>query len=276
MFAGDRQAAEFARGASGGLVACRIRYFHRTDSTNVRARRLRELGWPEGTLVVAEHQTAGRGRLRRKWFCPEGAGILVSVVVPSDLPHGTASAGKPTARERGAATAWLTAAGALAMSEAVELAAGVRLSVEWPNDIVARDPGAASGYRKLGGVLVESSRRVTVLGAGLNVDVGADEFPEDLRARAGSLRSVFGVVADRRNILADFVRGLEIRLADGRPLADEMRSRSATLGRTVALAEGAPGREGLAVGFDEDMRLVVELPGGERESVARIAGPTGA
>jgi BirA family biotin operon repressor/biotin-[acetyl-CoA-carboxylase] ligase len=236
-------------------------------------------------VVVAEEQAAGRGRLGSRWACPPRAGLLVSVVLP--YPGGV----KAT---------WLTAAGALALADAVEEAEGpgpvrparpvqlmqrMQLMIEWPNDIVAADPGVPAGRRKVGGILVEARppgaglTPTAVLGAGLNVDIKEEEFPPELRAEAGSLVSVFGASPDRREILGRFLVALESRvgwltegLAEGRDgLADELRARSFTLGREVELPAEAPGREarlGRAVGFDDEMRLVVELPGGATEAVA--------
>jgi len=271
LFASEGEAREFVGRLGTAWVGARLRYFETTDSTNTRARRLADLGWPEGTVVVAEEQTAGHGRLGRRWICPARSGLLVSVVLPQP--------------KRVSAT-WLTAAGALALAEAVE--AGLEgaerrppPTVEWPNDLVAPDPLVPSGRRKIGGILVEARPPekglppTAVLGAGLNVDVLVDEFPSELRTETGSLISVFGAAQARREILGRFLLGLEARidgLAEGSSaLADELRKRSFTLGRDVDLPPSVPGedaRRGRAVGFDNDMRLVVELPGGATEAVA--------
>lgn len=273
LFPSEREAREFAAGAGGSWVGARLRYFETTDSTSTRARRLADLGWPAGTVVVADEQTAGRGRMGSRWTCPARAGLLVSVVLP---------------RPEGVSPTWLTAAGALAMAEAArdairdEASAASGPMIEWPNDIVAADPAAPGGRRKLGGVIVEArpppedglAARL-VLGAGLNVDVRGDEFPPELRAGAASLASAFGASPDRRKILGRFIIELESRvdgLAGGLAgLKDELRARSFTLGREVDLPGAGPGREartGRAVGFDDEMRLVVELPGGETETMA--------
>lgn len=289
LFTSEREAREFAAGSGATWVGARLRYFETTDSTNIRARRLADLGWPEGTVVVADRQTAGHGRLGSPWVCPARAGLLVSVVLPLPVD---------------ASMTWLTAAGALALADAVEEAGGpgvLRLMIEWPNDMVVPDPRAPGGRRKLGGILVETRSPearspgagpppAVVLGAGLNVDIREEEFPPELRAEAGSLRSVCGASPDRREILGRFLVALESRveklteeLAEGLPglavLADELRERSFTLGREVELPAAAPGLEarlGRAVGFDDEMRLVVELPGGATETMAfRASAPQG-
>jgi len=272
LFASEGEAREFVGRLGAAWVGARLRYFETTDSTNTRARRLADLGWPEGTVVVAEEQTAGHGRLGRQWICPARAGLLVSVVLP---------------QPRTVSATWLTAAGVLALADAVETAgrpgsAGhARPMVEWPNDLVAPDPLVPSGRRKIGGILVESRPpgaglpSTAVLGGGLNVDMLEEEFPPELRTEAGSLLSVFGAAPQRREILGRFLLGLETRieeLAGGvAATEEELRRRSFTLGRDVELPPSAPGedaRRGRAVGFDNDMRLVVELAGGVTEVVA--------
>ncbi len=266
LFESEREAREFASGAGGAWVGARLRYFVTTDSTSTRARRLADLGWPAGTVVVADEQTAGRGRMGSPWTCPARAGLLVSVV----LPHPDEVS--PT---------WLTAAGALALAEAAQPGHSHGPMIEWPNDIVAPDPSAPGGRRKLGGVIVEARPPgdglppTVVLGAGLNVDIREDEFPPELRAEAASLASAFGASPDRREILGRFIVALESHvegLGEGLAgLMNELRARSFTLGREVELPDAGQGREvktGRAVGFDDEMRLVVELAGGATETMA--------
>jgi len=217
IFADERAAREFAGSSGARRVGARLRYFESVDSTNARARRLAELGWPEGTVVLAEYQTDGRGRLGRSWVCPPRAGLLVSVILAREGRGLRPLSGDATSG--GSAPAWLTAAGALGMIEAVEqtgaagrsgsaraaltgaagrsgsaraaLTGAGGLLVEWPNDIVAPDEAAPLGRRKVGGVLVEArgASQVVILGVGLNVDVRAEEFPPELRAGAGSVRA---------------------------------------------------------------------------------------
>ena len=260
LFDDEGSAREFVRAAGGRWVGARLRYFDEVDSANSRARRLADLGWPVGTAVLAEHQTEGRGKLRRRWFCPPCAGLLVSVLVPAAAPGGPD-------------VAWLTAAGALAMAAAVEAACGIGLRVDWPNDLVVADPTGPSGHRKVGGVLVETRQgaEAAVLGVGLNVDVRADEFQADLRLTAGSLRSVFGRRFDRLEILGRFLPELERRIDDPDGLGNELRTMSFTLGREVAVEAVPAPRRGTAVGFDERMRLLVEFPDGAREAVTALA-----
>jgi BirA family biotin operon repressor/biotin-[acetyl-CoA-carboxylase] ligase len=264
LFRDEDEGREYLRAAGTARMGSRLRYFNEVDSTNARARRLVALDWPLGTVVVAEHQTRGRGRLGRSWACPERAGLLTSVVVPArPLEHGRPEVLSP----------WLTAAGVLAMVSAIDEVCGGGLSIEWPNDIVARDGDDSRRLRKVGGVLVETSANpdMAVLGVGLNVDVDEGEFPPELRETAASLLTVFGAPVDRKTILKAFLLSLEARIGDPSSLADELRERSATIGREYQINS----LQGTAVGIDDQMRLVVEFPDGRLDAVTfRTAGET--
>jgi BirA family biotin operon repressor/biotin-[acetyl-CoA-carboxylase] ligase len=141
------------------------------DSTNDVLRRLAASGAAEGTVVLAEQQTAGRGRLGRSWFSPAGLGLYVSLLLrPTEPP--------------GEATRW-TVAAAVAAARACRSVASCPVCIAWPNDLVL-------GSRKLGGILAELrvARRSQelLIGTGINVLHAVDELPPELRARATSLR----------------------------------------------------------------------------------------
>jgi len=254
LFADEDEARSFVVDAGLGWLGARLRYFETADSTNSRARRLATLDWPTGTVVLAEHQTAGRGRLGRRWVCPARAGLLVSALVPS------------VCDERGGALSpWLTAAGALAMVAAIERVCARNAKIEWPNDIVVEHADAPHDLRKVGGVLVEptTSPDVAVLGVGLNVDVTPDEFPAELRAVASSLVGAFDAPVDRRALFGAFLRELESRLDRPEELGDELRRRTATVGRQLE----TDSLRGTAVAIDDKMRLVIESPDGTRDTL---------
>ncbi|HHV61505.1 MAG TPA: biotin--[acetyl-CoA-carboxylase] ligase [Firmicutes bacterium] len=148
----------------------RIIHLDEVDSTNLFARKLAERGEPEGTCVVAKRQTAGRGRMKRVWFSPEG-GLWFSVIL------------RPCVEAR--YTGQIGLIGALAVARVVRKIAGIDARVKWPNDVVVKG-------RKLCGVLAEA--RITgdrieyvILGVGLNLYIGRDELPEELRDRATSV-----------------------------------------------------------------------------------------
>lgn len=153
----------------GRRVGGAIRYVRSTSSTNDLARAWLDADGPDGLAVLAEEQTAGRGRRGRPWSSPPGLGLYLSVGLRPDLP--------------GEATHWLTFLGSVAAAEALR-AQGLGVEIRWPNDLDA-------GGRKLGGVLAETrleGGRVTsaVLGIGLNLRQGPADFPPDWSGEATS------------------------------------------------------------------------------------------
>jgi biotin-[acetyl-CoA-carboxylase] ligase BirA-like protein len=206
---------------------------------------------PEGTVLVAEHQVAGRGRLDRVWTSPPRAGLTVSVLLRPDVP----------AARRG----WLPLLTGVALAEAVGESTGVLASVKWPNDLLARDG------RKLAGILAESSGKAVVVGTGLNVTTTAAELPDT----GTSLAEVTGGTVDRAPVLLAFLRALEQRYLRwvehlGDPvssgLATDYLRWSSTVGADVRveMPDGSV-LEGLAEAVDWDGRLVVRTPAGTVE-----------
>jgi BirA family transcriptional regulator, biotin operon repressor / biotin---[acetyl-CoA-carboxylase] ligase len=206
---------------------------------------------PEGAVLVAEHQVAGRGRLDRVWTSPPRAGLTVSFLLRPDVP----------AARRG----WLPLLTGVALAEAVGEVTGVRASLKWPNDLLALDG------RKLAGILAESSGTAVVVGVGLNVSTTADELPDT----GTSLSGVTGATVDRAPVLLGFLRAVERRYrrwtaALGDPvssgLAADYLAWSSTVGSevVVSLPDGAT-LEGTARAVDWDGRLVVATPEGQVE-----------
>jgi BirA family transcriptional regulator, biotin operon repressor / biotin---[acetyl-CoA-carboxylase] ligase len=198
-------------------------HFRRIDSTNERARRLAALGAPHGTLVTAAEQSAGRGRQGRTWSVPPGRALLCSLVIrdpPRLLP--------------------------LAAGVAVAELAGTEAMIKWPNDVLL-------AARKVAGILLEGrpQERWAVLGIGINVAVRSDDFPPELRERAGTL----GLAPDAiEPTLERLLERLQHWIpADPRSVLEALRSRDLLLDKPVRWA----GAEGRAAGIDEDGRLLV-------------------
>ncbi len=159
-----------------------------TDSTNSRAMELAERGAPHGTVVVADAQTGGRGRLGRRWISPPGRNIYVSVLLRPDLPNAEAPR--------------LSLVAGIALADATE-GEDVPGSLKWPNDLYL-------GERKAGGILAEMASggdrvRHVVIGVGINVNLGEDEIPEEIRGKATSLRIHAGREFPREALLASFL-----------------------------------------------------------------------
>ena len=185
-----------------GPIGQRLHWFTTTGSTNDVAARLADGGAPEGTVVVAEAQTSGRGRHGRVWFSPQGAGLYVSVIFRPSGESAIAGAENPMAL--------LTIASGAAVAEAVRAATGLPAEIKWPNDVMI-------GRRKLAGILAESSAQAggapfVVLGIGINLQPAA--YPPELAARATSIEAESGRQADRAQVLAEILARLAERYAD--------------------------------------------------------------
>jgi BirA family biotin operon repressor/biotin-[acetyl-CoA-carboxylase] ligase len=166
-----------------GRLRFDVRVFPRLASTNTTARELAAAGAPEGTVVVAEEQTAGRGRQGREWSSPAGAGLYCSILVRPDAPPAAAQS--------------LTFAAAIAVAEALGGLGVADVEIKWPNDVLARG-------RKLSGILTEASfleGRVEWAVVGVGVNLKAEAVPEALRGRATSLEQE-GVAAAALDVLA--------------------------------------------------------------------------
>jgi BirA family transcriptional regulator, biotin operon repressor / biotin---[acetyl-CoA-carboxylase] ligase len=220
-------------------------HYRSTDSTNERARELAAAGAPHGTVVTADRQSAGRGRQGRPWSAPPRSSVLMSLVV-RDLHEGHGL---------------LPLAAAVAACEATESVAPVECAIKWPNDVWI-------GRRKLAGILIEGRAQEgwAVVGIGLNVATAREEFPEELRDTATSLRIERGSPPEVEVVLSALVEALDRRLGD-RPeeVIAAWRSRDALRGERVRWRGG----EGTAAGIDAAGALLVETEAG---TVALDAG----
>ena len=178
----------------------RLHWLESTGSTNDVAARLAESGAEEGTIVVADMQTAGRGRHGRVWFSPAGAGLYASIIIrPAQAMAG---------EERPAAL--LTLAAGVAIAEAVRAVTGLPARIKWPNDVLV-------GPRKLAGILAEAAMQGgtlqhIVLGFGVNLRAAA--YPPELSGRTTSIEAETNRPAERGLMLAEIVAALGDRCAD--------------------------------------------------------------
>ena len=226
-----------------------VRRYPEVDSTNRVAADLARAGAPDGVVVVADHQTAGRGRRGRSWLAPPGSSLLVSMLL------------RPPASPGGGPPALTTVACSLAASDAVDDLAGFRPALRWPNDLYARG-------RKLGGVLAEVvDGGAVVLGLGLNLRWPSGA-PEPLAGSAVTTEEVAGRGVDRDDLLAAFLVHLEARdgaLASNggrQEILTNYRDRCETLGHAVrVILPGGRTRAGVAVDVDDSGRLVVDSDG---------------
>jgi BirA family transcriptional regulator, biotin operon repressor / biotin---[acetyl-CoA-carboxylase] ligase len=217
-----------------------------TGSTNADLLEQARAGAAEGVVLVAEEQTAGRGRLGRTWSAPAGAALTFSVLLrPSDVPP--------------ARLGWLPLLTGVAVATAVRAQAGVPASLKWPNDVLV-------GERKLAGILAEAHGDAVVVGVGLNVTLRPAELPVPA---ATSLLIEGAASTDRTSLLAAILTGLAQRYRTWRadPDAPGLRADylrwSATVGREVrAELPGGAVLTGTAADVDDAGRLVLRTPGG--------------
>jgi BirA family biotin operon repressor/biotin-[acetyl-CoA-carboxylase] ligase len=228
-----------------------IRWLDEVDSTNTYVREQARRGVPEGLVVVADHQTAGRGRLDRRWESPAGANLLASVLL------------RPACDV--ADVHLCTAAVALAGADACRDLAGLEPDLKWPNDLLV-------GEAKVAGVLAEAEFEgrelaAVIVGIGINVawpgPAGAGgACLDDLRLTAQPV--------DRRQLLERLLAALAPRRAlldeatGRRALAEELRGRCATLGRAVRVSLAGEELTGTASGIDDAGQLLVETVEGTR------------
>ncbi|MET9603683.1 biotin--[acetyl-CoA-carboxylase] ligase [Streptomyces sp. NPDC006512] len=229
-----------------------------TGSTNTDLA-ARAAALPEGAVLVAEEQTAGRGRLDRSWTAPARSGLFFSVLLKP---------GPAVPEER---WGWLTLLAGVATAAGLSRAAGVDTALKWPNDLLVTVDG---DERKTGGILAERVADGVVVGIGLNVTLTEDELPVPA---AGSLLLAKASATDRDPLLKSVLRSLEQwygnwREAGGDPgasgLQEAYAAGCATLGKHVrADLPGGRALTGTAEAVDADGRLVIRTADGEREAV---------
>jgi BirA family transcriptional regulator, biotin operon repressor / biotin---[acetyl-CoA-carboxylase] ligase len=244
----------------------RIELYERLESTNREAVALGQAGAEHGTLVLADAQTAGRGRMARSWFSPPGLNVYGSVVIRTTIE----------APRVAAWLSWLPLMAALGTAEAIEVVGAVGMAVKWPNDLLI-------GERKVGGILCESGMSAgtgvfQVIGIGINVNGALEDFPDELRHIATTIRHETRAFIDRNRLVAQLLHELESCLEKflshgSEPIALAYRRRCITIGKTVK-AVLADGNEciGMAEAIEQDgsLRLVQQTSPGTAPEIRQI------
>ena len=234
-----------------------VHYYPSLGSTNVELRRLAEEGAPEGAVVLADSQSAGRGRRGRAWYSPPGKGLYFSLLL---RPQWTGAA----------AAAALTLVAAVSTARLLRESSGAAVTIKWPNDLLA-------GTKKLGGILTEAKSegamlRYLLLGVGLNLNHQIDDFPVELRGQATSLALECGRTLERAPF---FLSLLENLLEDCRlffkkgfaPFRQPWKEMSSSLGKIIKIT--LPGRtlRGKAVDIDSAGALLIEDEQGKHHRI---------
>lgn len=229
------------------------------SSTNDLAKGLATSGAEEGTVVIADEQTKGRGRMGKGWFSLKGKGLYLSVILRPPRPT----------------ISLLPLVAGLAIRKAVLDSTGIEILLKWPNDLMWRE-------KKLGGILCESgflgSRlNYVILGIGLNINHDAEEFPPDIRQHAASLKMAKQEEVPREEILAPLWSGLNLwydLFLEGRGrqiIRSFVRSTALSPGKKVAVATERKRFEGIFRGIDMKGRLILQIAGKEK---AFLSGET--
>lgn len=229
-----------------------IHWFDTIDSTNDRAKAMADAGAAHGTVLIADRQSAGRGRMGRSFHSPGGAGIYLSVILRPDCPP--------------AELMHLTCAVGTAMCNAVEEVTGLRPGIKWINDLVIYK-------KKLGGILTELSLTATggvryaVVGIGLNCTQGYNDLPPEIRDMAISLQTATGKSVSRSTLAAAMIRALEMMdrqlLESKQQIMDRYRRDCITLGQDVSVVHNGSTRLGKALDIDNDGALLIKFSDGE-------------
>jgi len=243
---------ETAHGLNTKFIAKKIHYFDYLASTMDLAMQLGIQAAPHGTVVLAESQTKGRGRLGRSWFSPKYKGIYMSLILRPNISPSASSV--------------LTLLSAVSICEAVKIVTGLDAQIKWPNDVFIAN-------KKIAGILTEMNSEVdkvnfVVIGIGLNVN----NDKKSLIAQATSLKEQAGQPVNRIILLQELLRGIESNyflLEDkgAREIIDKWRNFSLTLGRRVKIYCQDKHIEGQAVDIDRDGALLVRKDSGLTQKV---------
>ena len=222
-----------------------------TDSTNNEAKKLAAEGAVHGTVVIADSQTAGRGRLDRQFVSPAGKGLYMSIIIrpESDIKFAP----------------MITSAAAVAAAIAVENICGSEVQIKWVNDLYMNG-------KKICGILTEAavntdgkSLEYVIVGIGINVRSISDELDDELKLRASSIEDETGKILDRNVLCAAVLNELDTWLGkiEDRSYITEYRQREFLTGKRIIAESGGKIITGTAVGIDRNANLMVELPNGD-------------
>ena len=231
-----------------------ITLFDELDSTNTYLKKLARAGAPEGRVIIARRQSAGRGRLGRSFYS-DAEGLYISALI---RPHMKAEG-----------MVFVTAMTAVAMARAIERTVDADPMIKWVNDIFVRG-------KKVCGILCESAfgadalSEYVVIGAGVNITEPSGGFPADISAVAGALLPHGSGQELRSRLAAAFLEELfsEYARLDSRSFLDEYRRRSMVTGKNVSVISPTLTRHGKAIAIDDDCRLVVRFDDGTTEHVS--------
>ncbi len=244
--------AEIKRLLNTKIIGKEIVFIESVDSTNNHGKRLCEKGFIEGTLIIAEEQTTGRGRLGREWVSPKGEGIWISILLKPNIKPEEASQ--------------ITILTAYAVAKSIRELLDVDAMIKWPNDIVI-------GGKKVCGILTEMGGEIDVInylivGIGINANIEERFFIENGLSTATSLRLIKGEPIDRKVLLSKVIKNFEqlyidfIKTSNIESILNNYRKMSATLDKEIKVTYNKEEIEGKAIDINNSGQLIVKLRNG--------------
>ena len=249
-------AADIKKGLNSKIVGTSIETFSALDSTNIYARQAGENDSEQGLVVLADQQTAGRGRLGRSWVSPSGVNIYCSVLLRPQIPVQEAPQ--------------LTFLSAVSVAETIEKCCGLKAQVKWPNDVLV------DGL-KIAGLLNEMSAETerihfVVLGMGINLNITADQLPERQNYPATSVLLLTGKQVDRCAFVTELLQTLdgyynELLNQGFTPIRKRWEERCNIMDQQVRVEQGDVVQVGTVVGLDSDGSLLLQTEDGDVKKI---------
>lgn len=228
-----------------------IYYFDSIGSTNDYAKKVAAEGGCEGTIVIADEQTSGRGRRGREWVSEKGVGIWMSMILRPDIEPNEA--------------AKITQIVAAAMASAIETKTDLATYIKWPNDLILES-------KKVGGILTEMSAElgeINYIVVGMGINVNSERFDDDIKHVATSIKGILGETVSRTDLIVEFVKNFEYLYKDfveSKNLEKTLRicrDQSATIGKEVDIIHRDQKRRAKALDINDDGELIVRYENGE-------------
>jgi BirA family biotin operon repressor/biotin-[acetyl-CoA-carboxylase] ligase len=239
------------------VIGQNLTFFEQVDSTNRYAKQIAEGGFLDGTVIMADEQLNGRGRMGRNWVSPKGKGIWMTIMLKPKINPADASK--------------VTLLAACAICKAIEVICGLYTKIKWPNDIVLNG-------KKLCGILTEMSAEIDeinylIIGIGVNVNIDLDEFPKELQDIATSIKIEKGDMVIRKEVAAAIINHFEryykafIKTGSIKEYINEYKEKSAVLGKEVIVTSSTLELRGTVVDISEEGQLQLELKDGSIKEI---------
>ncbi len=231
-----------------------IHIFNETDSSNIQAFRIASGGADEGSIVIAESQTGGKGRLGRRWISPSGKNLYLSLIIRPQIPTHTAPR--------------LTLVTAVALSETLDSLNAAGHRIKWPNDIIFNE-------KKLSGILTEmkgdcDTIDFVIIGLGINLNSSSNDYPEDIKDSAISLKDITGNEINRIEFLNSFLFHFEKNYSEfnhgGFPeILDRWKTKSAIINQKIKVTDHSDVFTGIVIEVTSDGNLIVQCSDSVRQ-----------